>query len=106
LRYSVLVGCVVDFFGGGLVLWLILLLGHLLFRLKKDRTIPFPMICIPIMIHAIERSILNSTSASPIVCVASSRVVIFSSGVEIHVPFFWLQRSKFFLPILWWLTSI
>jgi hypothetical protein len=87
------VRCVVDFFNGGLVLWLIMLLGHLLFGLKKDGTISCPVICIPLVIHTIQRSILNSASASPSFCVPTPRVVIFSSGVEGPVPAFWLWRS-------------
>jgi hypothetical protein len=39
-------GCVIDFFDGGLALWLVLLLSHLLFVFKKDRTIPHLVICV------------------------------------------------------------
>jgi hypothetical protein len=106
LRCLVLVGCVVDFSGGGSFLWLILRLGHFLFGLKEDRTIPCPMICTSLLIHAIQRSILDSTPASPSVHVVASRVVIISFGVESLVPALQMQRSKIFLPVLWWPTSI
>jgi hypothetical protein len=80
--------CVIDFFDGGLALHLTLLLSHLPFGFKEDRTVPCLVICISFMKHAIHRSILKSTPASPSVCIVASRVVILSSGIEGPAPVF------------------
>jgi hypothetical protein len=69
-------GYMVDLFGQGRILFLVLLLGHFLLVIYEDGTIPCPMICISLMIHATHRSVLASTPASPLARVAASRVVI------------------------------
>jgi hypothetical protein len=99
-------GCVIDFFDGGLALWLILLLSHLLFGFKENRTIPRLVIYVSLVEHAIQRFVLKSTSTSSSVCVATSRVVILSSGVKGSALVFLLWRSIIFLPVLWWAPSI
>jgi hypothetical protein len=94
LRCLVPVGYVVDLFGGGLALQLILLLCHLFLGFMKDGTIPCPVICISLMIHAIQRSILKSTPASPSVYIATSSVVMLSSGIKGPAPVFQLRRCQ------------
>jgi hypothetical protein len=91
-------GCVIDFFDGGLALWLVLLLSHLLFVFKKDRTIPHLVICVSLMEHAIQKSVQKL--ASPSVCIAASRVVILSSRIKGSAPISQLRRSKICLPVL------
>jgi hypothetical protein len=84
----VLVGCVIDFFDGGLALRLILLLSHLLFGFKEDRVVPCLVICISLVKHVIYRSIMKLTPPSPSVCIAASKVVILSSRIEGPAPIF------------------
>jgi hypothetical protein len=76
-----------------------MLLGHFLPGLQEDGTIPYPVICISLVIYAIQRSILASTSPSSSVLIAASRVVIISFGVKSSIPAFQLRRSEIFLPI-------
>jgi hypothetical protein len=54
----------------------------------------------------IQMSILASASALHSASVAASRVVIVSFWVESPIPTFLLLRSKFFLLVFWWPTSI
>jgi hypothetical protein len=81
-------GCVIDFFDEGFGLWLVLLLIHLLFGFKKDRTVLRLVICVSLVELAVQRSVLKSPFVSPSVCIASSRVVILSSRIESPAPVF------------------
>jgi hypothetical protein len=96
----------VDFFSGGRIMWLVLLLDHFFLGLQKDGTIPCPMIWISLVIHAIQRYLLASTPALPSICVAATRVVVISFRVESPIPAFWLRRFEIFLLVFWWSTSI
>jgi hypothetical protein len=51
---------VVNFFGCGWIWLLVLLLGHFPFGLEEYGIIPRPMVCVLLMEHAIQRSILVS----------------------------------------------
>jgi hypothetical protein len=66
---------------------LILLLSHLFLGCKEDGTIPRPTIRISLMIHAIQRYVLESTSASP-------------SVLERYDTPFWGRMSSSYLPIV------
>jgi hypothetical protein len=43
----------IDLFGGGLALWLNLLLSHLFLGFKEDGIVPSPLIRISLVIHVI-----------------------------------------------------
>jgi hypothetical protein len=58
------VRCMVNFFGCGRIWRLVVLLGHFLFGLQEDGTIPYTMICISLMEYVIQRYVLVSTPAS------------------------------------------
>jgi hypothetical protein len=55
---------------------------------QKNWTVPCPMICISLMKHAVQMPILASASASPLACVAASRVLVVSSCIESFLSVF------------------
>jgi hypothetical protein len=66
------VRCMVNFLSLRRVRWLDYLLGHFFLRLQEDWTIPCPMICVSIVIHVVQRSVLFLAPTSPPARVATS----------------------------------
>jgi hypothetical protein len=85
----------VDFFSGGRIMWLVLLLDHFFLGLQKDGTIPCPMIWISLVIHAIQRYLLASTPALPSICVAATRVVVISLSRKSYSCFLAAEIQNF-----------
>jgi hypothetical protein len=100
----------VNFFGrrgvGGGGQRLVLLFTHFLLGFQEDWTISCSMVCVSLVIHVVQRSILALASASPSVRVAASGVVIIFSCIKSYVSVFLLQRLKNFLPVFRRPTSI
>jgi hypothetical protein len=92
-------GCVVNFFGRGWIRRLALLLGHLFLGFQEIWIISCPVVCISLVIHAIQGSILGSAPTSTTACVAASGVMIVFSSVKGYVSVLRLQRPKMFLLV-------
>jgi hypothetical protein len=82
------VRCMVNFFGLGRIQQLILLLGHFFLGFSKNGAITCSVVCLSLMVHAIERSILAPASASHLARVAASGMVVISFGIEGPAPAF------------------
>jgi hypothetical protein len=72
LRWLMLVRCMVNFFGCACCRWLAMSLGHFLFGLQEDGTIPCLVASVLFTEHAIKQPVLHSTPATASVCVAAS----------------------------------
>jgi hypothetical protein len=64
------------------------------------------MVCVSLVEHAIQRSVLVSVPASASIRITTSWNVVISSGVVRSALAFELWRFENFLPIFWWPTSI
>jgi hypothetical protein len=77
-----------------------MLLSYHLLRFQENWTIPCLMIYVSLMEHAIKRFFLISAPASALAGVATSGLLMISSGVVDSIFTFLPQGSKIFLLVL------